>query len=120
MMIILLGYVAIGMLWVTMFVIHRSAPDVWKKAHRATWWLLLASILVAAAWFLDALWLSFIGMLAALTSVSFIFQVFTDWLKRRQVSRATLIVWFEWLFVLSITVGHIFVWAIDTLSKYSV
>lgn len=111
--VILLGYVAVVILWVTVFFF-------WQKTHRATWWLLLASVLIALAWFLDKLWLSLLGMLAALTAVSFIFQVFTDWLKKKQVSRISVLIWFEWLLVFSITLAHLLVWAMQTLRNYSV
>ena len=119
MSVMLLGYLAIGTLWVTLFVLHQREPAVWHTARRSTWWLLAASIIVAVAWFLDAVWLSFLGMLAALTSVSFIFQVMTDWLKRKHVSRAAKLIWLEWLFVLSVTLAHFWVGLLTFLKQYT-
>ena len=69
----------------------------------------------ASFMFFDKLWLSLLGMLAALTAVSFIFQVFTDWLKKKPVSRISVLIWFEWLLVFSITLAHLLVWAMQTL-----
>lgn len=113
--VIVFGYIAILVLWVTLFVIHRQSPVVWHKAHRATWWLLLASAMIAVAWFIDSIVLSFVGMLFALTCVSFIFQTLTDWLKKHKVSKAAYLIWFEWLFVLAVTLAHAFVWSLQTL-----
>lgn len=113
--VIILGYVAVFVLWVTLFVIHRQSPAVWHKAHRATWWLLGASIIIAIAWFIDSIILSFVGMLFALTCVSFIFQVLTDWLKKKKVHKASYIIWFEWLFVFAVTLAHVMVWSMNTL-----
>ncbi|MFA6475538.1 MAG: hypothetical protein WCV88_05070 [Patescibacteria group bacterium] len=101
MIVIVVGYVAILVLWLTIFFVHPP--------HRATWWLLLASVVVGVAWFMQSIWLSFFGMLAALTSVSYIFQVLTDWLRKRHVNRVNLIVWLEWLLVFSVTVAHMLV-----------
>lgn len=119
MSVMVLGYVAIGLLWVTLLVLHHQQPAVWHKARRATWWLLAASIIVAIAWFVDELWLSFLGMLAALTSVSFVFQVMTDWLKRKHVSYGAKLIWFEWLFILSATLAHVLVGLLTFLKQYS-
>ena len=101
MIIIFIGYLAVVLLWLTLWYVERK--------HSSLWWLLGASILVAIAWFLNSVWISLLGMLCALTSVSFTFKTLTEWLQKKTVSRSAIIVWLEWLFVLCVTIAHIYV-----------
>lgn len=109
MILILVSYVVIVLQWVTLYFVHRKAPTEWPKAKKATWWLLAASVIVGIALILNILWLSLVGMLAALTSVAFVFQVLTNWMRNKKISPIGLVVWYEWALVLSLTIAHIFV-----------
>lgn len=117
MTIILANYLAIAILWATLFYVHQRAPLVWKQANKATWWLLVSSAVVIVAWFMNSILISLLGSVLALTSVSFIFQVITDWLRKKKVSRIGQVIWFEWFFVFSLTIAHLFVLVYNYLNE---
>ncbi len=117
MILILVSYIMIVVQWVTLYFVHRQAPAEWPKAKRATWWLLGASVIVGIALVLNLLWLSFIGMLFALTAVAFVFQVLTQWMRAKKVSPIGVLVWYEWALVICLTFAHLFVMAFNYLHE---
>ncbi len=114
---ILSGFIAIVLQWLTLYLLHRKAPQEWVQAKRSTWWLLGASLIVGIALIYNLVWLSLLGMLCALTAVSYIFQVFTNWLRKQKVNTMGLIVWLEWVLILSITIAHILLLALNYLHE---
>lgn len=117
MILILVSYITIVIQWVTLYIVHRKAPSEWPKAKRATWWLLAASVIVGIALILNSLWLSFVGMLFALTSVAFVFQVLTAWMRNKKITPVGILVWYEWAIVICLTFAHLFVIAFNYLHE---
>lgn len=106
---ILASYCVVTIVWFSLWFIHYRYWRGNLHVNQSLGVLLGSTAVLAIAWFANNLWISGVGMLIAVTGVSALFNIVQGKSKHILRNGPTLLVWFTWFILLSLTLAHVFV-----------